>query len=116
MGDVPPVFGWDLVVYQPNVVQTRPEISCEPSTVQPGCESVYEPSEVRIGPESVFTMSPTEGMDEPFFNLDPVEDLAEIVMVMGLIPLSSSSHQSPSRNSNSKKGTSTSVQDCCVLT
>ena len=42
-----PVFGWDLVLYEPGVV--------------------------RIGFESGSTVNPTEVMDEPFFNFDPVE-------------------------------------------
>ena len=46
LGDVPPVFGWDLVL--------------------------YEPSEVRTGSEGGSFMDLTEGIDEPFFNSDPV--------------------------------------------
>jgi len=46
LGDVPPTFGWDLVVFEPKTEQ--------------------------IMSESGFLESLSEGMDEPFLNLDPV--------------------------------------------
>ena len=51
LGDVPAVFGWDLVL--------------------------YEPSEVQTGSEGGSFVDLTEEVDEPFFNFDPIGEFVD---------------------------------------
>jgi len=64
LGDVPWVFGWDLVLFESHMEETMSRI---------GYETVPEPSETRIGPAPVFL----ERLDDSFINLDRVGDLEE---------------------------------------
>ena len=99
LGDVPPEFGWVLLLFDPNLEPTVSEGVLEPSkgqtvskgvlepsvaqtvsdgvlevdTTQSGSEPGSEPGEARTGPVPVFL----DRLDDPFINLDRVEDLEE---------------------------------------
>jgi len=73
LGDVPPVFGWELVLFKPNVEPTMSEGVSKPYVVQPGPEPVSEQSEARTRSRHIFL----DRLDDPFINLDRVEDLKE---------------------------------------
>ena len=86
LDDVPPEFGWDLVLFEPDVEPTGPKGVLEPSTgqtvsngvlevntTQSGPEPGPEPGETRTGPAPIFL----DRLDDPFINLDRMEDLEE---------------------------------------
>jgi len=54
LGNVPPEFGWDLVLFEPIMEQTVPRGVSEPSEAQTEPESVLESGEAQIGPAPVF--------------------------------------------------------------
>ena len=84
LGDVPFEFGWDLVLFEPNVEPTRSKGVLEPSegqamaddvlevdTAQSGPELGPELGEARTGPAPVFF----DRLDDPVIHLDRMEDL-----------------------------------------
>jgi len=77
LSDVPPIFGWELVLFESPVDEPTSEITFEncfgPCAVAPGSEPVFEPSENQTRPGHVFL----DRLDEVFINLDQVEDLEE---------------------------------------
>jgi len=86
LGDVPSEFGWDLVLFEPDVETTVSKGILEPSvaqtvsdsvleveTAQSGPEPGPEPGEARTRPAPIFL----NRLDDPFINLDRVEDLEE---------------------------------------
>ena len=86
LSDVPPKFGWDLVLTKPDVEPTGPKGVLDPSTGQTMSDGVLEvdtaesgpelgseSGEARTGPAPVFL----DRLDDPFINLDQMEDLKE---------------------------------------
>jgi len=99
LGEVPPEFGWDLVLFEhnleptvskgvlepskgqtvsegvlePSKVQTMSEVVLDVEATQSGSEPGSKPSEARSGPAPVFL----DRLDDTFINLDRVEDLEE---------------------------------------
>ena len=99
LGDIPPEFGWVLVLFEPNLEPTVSEGVLEPSKGQTMSEGVLEPSKVQTVSEGVLDVEaaqsgsepspePSEAragpapiflnrLDDTFINLDRVEDLEE---------------------------------------
>jgi len=77
LGDVPPEFGWDLVLFEPNVEPTGSKGVLEPSAGQAVSDDVLEvdTAQSEPGPElgearTGFAPVFLDRLDDPVINLD----------------------------------------------
>jgi len=65
LGDVPPEFGWVLVLFEPNLEPTVSEGVLEPSKGQTVSEGVLEPSKIQTVSEGVLDVEAAQSGPEP---------------------------------------------------